>query len=138
MTSVIGEANFCMEKTYLTVGGFSQPSVARPMIEQSTSAEVGLTQRFLWIFPRPTYSCFHTLQEVDEDFTRGIGEYTVHMALSLSHFRAGLDNEIYIYTACTCTCMYTVSHLKNQWKQGRTKDPSPKVKRIIRSIHKAF
>jgi len=95
MTSVTGEANFCMEKTCLTVGGFSQPSVARTLIEQSTSAEVGLTQRFLWIFPRPTYSRFHTLQEVDEDFTRGIGKYIVHMALSLNHFHAELDKYIH-------------------------------------------
>ena len=54
-----GDANF-QRKT--TVGGFSQPSVARSLIKQSSSAEVGLTQRFLWNFPKPICS----LEEVDE------------------------------------------------------------------------
>ena len=69
-----GDANFSMETTCLIVGGFSQPSVARSLIEQSTSAEVGLTQRFLWNFPKPTYSRFCTLEEVDEHFTESIGK----------------------------------------------------------------
>lgn len=63
-----------MENTCLTVGGFSQPSVARSLIEQSTSAEVGLTQRFLWNFTKPTYSRFCTLEEVDQQFTNRISE----------------------------------------------------------------
>ena len=63
-----------MENTCLTVGGFSQPSVAWSLIEQGSSAEVGLTQRFLWSFPRPTYSRFCTLEEVDERFTDRIGK----------------------------------------------------------------
>ena len=33
--------------TALTVGGFNQPPVARTLIEQSGSAEIGLSQRFL-------------------------------------------------------------------------------------------
>ena len=74
MNSVTGEANFSMESTCLTVGGFSQPTVARSLIEQSVSAEIGLTQRFLWTFPRPTYSRYHMLEEVDKDFTEKIGK----------------------------------------------------------------
>ena len=62
-----------MESTCLTVGGFSQPTVARALIEQSRSAEIGLTQRFLWMFPRPTYSRFHTLEGVDKHFTETLG-----------------------------------------------------------------
>jgi len=62
------------ESTSLTVGGFSQPSVRRPLIEQSGSAEVGLAQRFLWIFPQPTYSHFDTLKPVDGQFTENMGK----------------------------------------------------------------
>ena len=131
MTSVTGEANFCMEKTCLTVGGFSQPSVARTLIEQNTSAEVGLTQRFLWIFPRPTYSRFHTLQEVNEDFTRSIGKDTVHTwdnfcSQSLKH--CGCVRVLLLHLHCVN--IYAVSHLKNLWKRGKTKDPSPKLMTI--------
>ena len=48
---VTGHANFHMERTALTVGGFTQPSVARTIIEQVTGAERGFSQRFLWICP---------------------------------------------------------------------------------------
>lgn len=66
-----------MDSTCLTVGGFSQPSTARAVIEQSGSAEVGLSQRFLWLFPKPTYSRFGTLEAVDDKFTDTIGRTTV-------------------------------------------------------------
>lgn len=39
---VTGEANFTMETTSLTVGGFSQPSVAWTLVEQAGSIETGL------------------------------------------------------------------------------------------------
>ena len=75
MLTVTGEANFSMDSTCLTVGGFSQPSVARILIEQSGSAEIGLSQRILWLFPQPAYSRFCTLEAVDSNFTDGFGMY---------------------------------------------------------------
>ena len=75
MHAVTGEANFSMDSTCLTVGGFSQPSVARVLIEQSGSAEIGLSQRILWLFPQPAYSRFSTLEAVDSQFTDGLGMY---------------------------------------------------------------
>ena len=48
-----GEANFSMSTTSLTVGGFNQLSVARNLIELPGNAEKGLSQRFLWLFPKP-------------------------------------------------------------------------------------
>ena len=36
---VTGDANFSMERSCLTVGWFSQPSVARMLIEQNETAE---------------------------------------------------------------------------------------------------
>ncbi len=64
-----------MDSTCLTVGGFSQPSFARVLIEQNGSAEIGLSQRILWLFPQPAYSRFCTLESVDTDFTDGLGMY---------------------------------------------------------------
>ena len=71
---VSGDSNFSMDTTSLTVGGFSQPSVARSLIEQPGSAKIRLSQRFLWCFPKPSYSHFVTLEEVDKDFTQTLGE----------------------------------------------------------------
>ena len=62
-----------MLRTSLTVGGFNQPSVARNLIELPGNAEKGLSQRFLWLFPRPVYSQFDSLEPIDKEFTDKIG-----------------------------------------------------------------
>ena len=61
------------KKTALTVGGFTQPSVARNIIEQNTGAECGFSQRFLWIFPKPTFAKFASLKPVPEEINEAIG-----------------------------------------------------------------
>lgn len=71
---VTGEANFAMERTCLTVGGFNQPAVARALIELPGNAEKGLSQRFLWLFPKPAYGKFNSLEPTDKNFTDKIGE----------------------------------------------------------------
>lgn len=63
-----------MERTSLTVGGFNQPAVARSLIELPGNAEKGLSQRFLWLFPKPVYGKFKSLEPVDETFTNKIGK----------------------------------------------------------------
>ena len=63
-----------MKSTSLTVGGFNQPSVARFLIELPGNAEKGLSQRFLWFFPRPVYSHFATLEPVEKEFSKKIGK----------------------------------------------------------------
>ena len=73
-----------MESTNLTIGGFSQPAVARSLIEQSGSSEIGLAQRILWIFPKPSYAKFSTLEAVEENFVDALGNtksvvYNVHV-----------------------------------------------------------
>jgi len=62
-----------MERTSLVVGGFTQPLVARSMIEQPGSTEKGLAQRFLWMFPQPVFEEFSQLEPIDETFTDLIG-----------------------------------------------------------------
>ena len=46
--AVSGEANFTIHHIGLTVGGFTQPSVARNILEHQANVEKGLCQRFLW------------------------------------------------------------------------------------------
>ena len=72
--AVTGEANFSMSTTSLTVGGFNQPAVARSQIELQGNAEKGLSQRFLWLFPKPVYSKFEMLEPVEEEFLDKIGK----------------------------------------------------------------
>lgn len=79
---VTGEANFTMECTGLTVGGFTQPSVARTLIEQHGSSEKGLCQRFLWVFPRPVFAKFTSLEPVHPEFTEAIGMCHVQLVES--------------------------------------------------------
>ena len=68
------DANFDMERTALTVGGFTQPVTAQGLIELPTSIEKGLTQRFLWLCPRPSYSKLESLELVNEEFVTFLGE----------------------------------------------------------------
>ena len=55
------------------MGGFTQPGVARNLIEQPSNAEKGLSHRFLWVFPKPVYGTFDTLEKVDRDFQVKLG-----------------------------------------------------------------
>ena len=57
------------------VGGFTQPSVARTLIEQQSSAERGFCQRFLWIFPKPVFGKFKSLEPVKPEFNESIGMF---------------------------------------------------------------
>ena len=70
---VNGDANFTMESTNLVVAGFSQPGVSRTLIDFAGNTEKGFSQRFLWIFPKPTYAYFSSLEPIDEVFTEKVG-----------------------------------------------------------------
>ena len=73
-----------MESTNLTIGGFSC-QITRSLIEQSGSSEIGLAQRILWIFLKPSYYAkFSTLEAVEENFIDALGNtksvvYYVHV-----------------------------------------------------------
>ena len=64
-----------MTSTRLTIGGFTQPGVARNLIEMPSNSEKGLFHRFLWVFPKPMYGKFATLENVDKLFSSKIGMY---------------------------------------------------------------
>ena len=72
---VSGEANFAMSSTLLTVGGFTQPGVARTLIKMPANSEKGLSHRFLWLFPNPLFEKFDKLGEIDQDFVKKIGMF---------------------------------------------------------------
>ena len=72
---VSGDANFHMKKTALTVGGFTQPNVAKSLLESPQATEKGLVQRFLWLFPKPSYSDFSSLQKANQEFVEYLGMF---------------------------------------------------------------
>ena len=76
-STIAGEANFTMASTNLTLRGFTQPAVARSIIELPVNAEKSLSQRFIWTFPKPTYADFETLEPVDTTFTSALGKVSV-------------------------------------------------------------
>ena len=57
---------------HCSMGHFWQ-RVARSLIELPGNAEKGLSQRFLWLFPKPVYGTFETLEPVQEEFVDKIG-----------------------------------------------------------------
>ena len=71
---VAGDANFNMASTNLTLAGFTQPAVARNLIENAANFEKGLPQRFIWMFPKPTYAHLEKLQPINPVFTAALGK----------------------------------------------------------------
>ena len=63
-----------MQTTSLTVGEFNQPYATRSLIEQAGSVERGLSQRFLWLFPKPVHAHFHALEKIDDTFVQQLGK----------------------------------------------------------------
>ena len=82
-----------MTSTHLTVGGFTQPGVARALIEMPSNAEKGLSHRFLWLFPRPLHEKFSSLGEVDQTFVKKLSVQLIHIyctvCVSASGFISG-------------------------------------------------
>ncbi len=74
LSAVSGDANFTMKHTGLTIEGFTQPVVARTLIEIQANVEKGLCQRFLWIAPQPATVSFNELQQVDQEFSTALGK----------------------------------------------------------------
>lgn len=72
---VSGDANFSMSITGLTVGGFTQPTVARSFLQLPQAIEKGLVQRFLWIIPKPSFSPFSSLESANRNFSDYLGKF---------------------------------------------------------------
>ncbi len=90
---VTGEANFSMSRTSLTVGGFNQPRVARSLIELP---EKGLSQRFLWLFPKPVYRTFDNLEPIDKEFTGKLGMCTSTICVCMVDLLINEDTCVYL------------------------------------------
>lgn len=74
---VSGEANFMMNSTNLTVGGFTQPAIASNLIDIPSNSEKGLSHRFIWVFPNPLYQEFSELGKANLTFIHGLGKQVV-------------------------------------------------------------
>ena len=74
--TVSGDSNFNMGHTGLTVGGFTQPSVARNTDHQQS---IKFWQRPMSAVhlacTKPVAVCFDQLQQVDKEFCTSIGEH---------------------------------------------------------------
>ncbi len=90
-----------MHQTALTVGGFTQPVVAKSLIELPSSAEKGFAQRFLWILPQPKFSTFESLQLVDDNFTRYLGNNHIELQSPVQAF-------LHSSLSCIFCCGYQV------------------------------
>ena len=73
------EANFMMNSTNLTVGGFTQPAIARNIIEIPSNSEKGLSHHFIWVFPKPLYQEFSELGKTNQTFIQRLGKKFVYM-----------------------------------------------------------
>ncbi|KAJ7380743.1 hypothetical protein OS493_007116 [Desmophyllum pertusum] len=71
--TVGGECNFTMDFTSLTVGGFTQPTTATNIMVVPGNADKGLSQRFLWLCPKPVYQEYDSLVRVDQTFYKKVG-----------------------------------------------------------------
>ena len=77
-----------MDRTSLVVGGFTQPIVARGLIEQPGSIEKRLAQRFLWMLPQPVFAEFPSLELIDEKFTDSLGNNCISYNATGSWYKA--------------------------------------------------
>ena len=68
-----------MNSTNLTMGGFTQPAIARNMIEIPSNLEKELSHRFIWVFPKPLYQEFSELGKAVQTFIQRLGKKFVCM-----------------------------------------------------------
>ena len=59
------------------MGGFNQPFVTCALFEQPGNVEKGLTQRFLWLFPKPVYAPFDNLESISDTFVDLLGKLQI-------------------------------------------------------------
>ena len=70
---VSGDANFNMDYTGLSIGGFTQVNVARGFIESTENVEKGFIQRFHWLIPKSYRKKFKHLKKIDTSFSDSVG-----------------------------------------------------------------
>ncbi len=63
-----------MDRNSLIIGGFTQPGVARAIIEAQGGSQKGFCQRFMWVFPKPIFGHLDTLTTTnDQDLSKLMG-----------------------------------------------------------------
>lgn len=77
MNPVSGDSDFKMSHTGLTIGGFTQPSMAKTLICNPSNSDKDICQRFLWLMLKPAAVGFDELQQVDKGVFTSNGGYLV-------------------------------------------------------------
>lgn len=104
---VSGEANFIMSSTRLTIGGFTQAGTARNLIDMPANSEKGLSHRFLWLFPKPLFGKFSSLEKIDEEFIADLSK--------LNNFHTLQSTPSYLHT-----CFFrSAKLLSQQWRKSK-------------------
>ena len=101
---VSGNANFNMPRTCLTLCGMTQPTTAFRLIVDKNNFSKGLASRFLWIFPRPVFSNFSSLQihaneecsTTATEFTSIVGKVTFLSAFVKLHMHHDLIHHLFV------------------------------------------
>ena len=63
-----------MKRTSLAIAGFTQPGVARTLIEPHSSSAWLLSEIFLWVFPKPVFGHLQTLSGNEPELCQVLGE----------------------------------------------------------------
>ena len=78
------------------------PTGSCPVPNRATSnIEKGLSTRFLWIFPEPSYSKFPTLVPVNEEFSDALGKLGVH---HFPYLECSNNAKVKIVINLSCSC----------------------------------
>ena len=94
---VTGEANFSMDRTSFNCWWLQSACGGLILFE---NPEKGSSQRFLWLFPKPVYGKFNTLEPSNQEFIDKIGKYTSIYAYICTH---AYFITIYILYTIKCT-----------------------------------
>ena len=84
MLPVAGNANFKMPRICLTLCGMTQPATALPLIVDKANVDKGLASRFLWVFPKPIFEDFKSIElDANEECSQFAEEVSTHIGKTL-------------------------------------------------------
>ena len=77
--TVSGNANFKIQCTCQMLCGMTQATTAAPLIVDKNNVDKGLVSCFLWIFPKPAFKKFASLEvSANEELKEASKNFTIH------------------------------------------------------------
>lgn len=109
-----------MPRTCLTLCGMTQPTTAFSLIVDKNNFSKGLASHFLWIFPRPVFNNFSSLQNhaneecstTATEFTSIVGKVTFLSAFVKLHMHHDLIHHPFVKPSLQ-TLLTTVKKMVN-------------------------